>query len=735
MNHIIKKQTLSISIPEGYDAWEMQDRFKEVFNGEILPRLEKVCDELGLDDKLSLKLDQLIIETGAITHQELTTLWVDEVEKAFRDELLNHAKERFNEKSFTGLIKSGESELNVLMYFLEKGVLPWWVSDEFKLSPEQLLSKALAEQPNELVSEILKVESKTTLVKRLCYQFEIKSIRQLLKQFKPAKTAPLLQQFKQLCRGFKALFPKLEASILATEIHITLDRHGTGADSKQLFELLFKYVIEESVATDKLLLDKLHKQLTSKQNENKEQQLLEYNEVLILALKTINRVLDSGKTTPQNGDKAPNTDSAQKSVSRKAADKISQPQTSSETKAPEASENTSGPDQSSKQSDQKPDSAQEKSSDKGPSTSTESDNKVEGALSAQDQRAWEHIERIKKLQLAKLGQDGETRERADHEKVDSENLQKSEQPSPSGLSEAQTHRHQRTESELSIKAQHESGVKKKARQQGANPQKPMLTEDQTSRRDKDITESESEKTNQSVQGSENKLSYTAEPDNESSYLSIEEENKSVNQSSNQPLSADHKQPGSHFTNSLVRRKPDKNSVEYWQEELELVNECYIQNAGLILLWPYLGHFFKDLGFVAEGAFKTKYDQMQAALVLQHLLSPEPELQEYKLPLNKLLSGLKISEPVGKSIELSAENLKRCDNLLQATIHNWSALKGTSPEGFQGSFLHRNGVLKRKDKNWLLQVEKMPFDMLMEQLPWPIGIVKLSWMNKPIYVEW
>ena len=33
----------------------------------------------------------------------------------------------------------------------------------------------------------------------------------------------------------------------------------------------------------------------------------------------------------------------------------------------------------------------------------------------------------------------------------------------------------------------------------------------------------------------------------------------------------------------------------------------------------------------------------------------------------------------------------------------------------------------------LRVES--FDMLVGQLPWGIGIVKLPWMTKPIYTDW
>jgi hypothetical protein len=33
------------------------------------------------------------------------------------------------------------------------------------------------------------------------------------------------------------------------------------------------------------------------------------------------------------------------------------------------------------------------------------------------------------------------------------------------------------------------------------------------------------------------------------------------------------------------------------------------------------------------------------------------------------------------------------------------------------------------------VEKKGYDILLDYLPWGLGLVKLPWMNKPIYVLW
>jgi hypothetical protein len=57
------------------------------------------------------------------------------------------------------------------------------------------------------------------------------------------------------------------------------------------------------------------------------------------------------------------------------------------------------------------------------------------------------------------------------------------------------------------------------------------------------------------------------------------------------------------------------------------------------------------------------------------------------------------------------------------------------EGLQKSFLQREGKLVRQDKDWILQVEQKPFDMVLASLPWSIGIIKNTWMEGMLWVEW
>jgi hypothetical protein len=76
-----------------------------------------------------------------------------------------------------------------------------------------------------------------------------------------------------------------------------------------------------------------------------------------------------------------------------------------------------------------------------------------------------------------------------------------------------------------------------------------------------------------------------------------------------------------------------------------------------------------------------------------------------------------------------------EDMLSTAISYWTALKNTSPDGLREGFLLRSGKLSHKFDEWFLFVEQKTLDVLLQQLPWTIGFIKLPWMNKMLKVEW
>ena len=88
------------------------------------------------------------------------------------------------------------------------------------------------------------------------------------------------------------------------------------------------------------------------------------------------------------------------------------------------------------------------------------------------------------------------------------------------------------------------------------------------------------------------------------------------------------------------------------------------------------------------------------------------------------------------IELTDNEVAESLHLLETVIRYWDALKGTSPDGLREAFLRRPGKLNPSDDGgWVLQMEKQTPDILLQQLPWGIGMVQLPWMPTLLRVEW
>lgn len=166
-----------------------------------------------------------------------------------------------------------------------------------------------------------------------------------------------------------------------------------------------------------------------------------------------------------------------------------------------------------------------------------------------------------------------------------------------------------------------------------------------------------------------------------------------------------------------------------------VQEIYIENAGLVLLWPYYSTFFKNAELLIDGKFIDETSATRAIHLLQFLVTNKQDSQEHLLPLNKLLCGWDVSKPVCKEFKMSDSEKAECEKILSTVISHWSALKNTSIEGFRTSFLQRNGALVKVERNWLLRVERKTYDMLLDRLPWGLSMVKLSWMKTLLNIEW
>ncbi len=161
----------------------------------------------------------------------------------------------------------------------------------------------------------------------------------------------------------------------------------------------------------------------------------------------------------------------------------------------------------------------------------------------------------------------------------------------------------------------------------------------------------------------------------------------------------------------------------------------VEDAGLVLLWPFLGHFFTYLGLMRDKQFVDARARDRGVGLLRSVATGTREPMPYELPLAKILCGLELEDVVDFGPPVSDEEDAECQRLLQAVIQRASVLGDISVGGLRGSFLVRPGLLSARDELLLLRVEQAGHDIILERLPWSFELVKLSWMEAAIQIEW
>ncbi len=174
-----------------------------------------------------------------------------------------------------------------------------------------------------------------------------------------------------------------------------------------------------------------------------------------------------------------------------------------------------------------------------------------------------------------------------------------------------------------------------------------------------------------------------------------------------------------------------------QSKDEMVDASYIANAGLVVLHLFLATLFQALLFTNENKFISVEAHMRAVVLTQYLVTGEPEYEDHLLLLNKLLCGYPLNKPVVSGIVLTAVELDEAAQLWQHCISLWTkngVRVNPTAESLRSAFLLREGKVTCNN-DYRLQVQQMPYDLVMSALPWGISIIKTPFMKVKLWVDW
>lgn len=784
--HIINKQVLEIRLNDKKDAHLIQDAFSRAYWNHIPPVIERIIDKYSSNAEI-IKIDKLEIDIGGISIDKLNSDFPQKVERLLEEIIIAqlHEKSLGNELNFTTnkdysnskqdknsfRIRSGiDNNLEILNHFLTTGSLPWWCSKESDFNIQKTAEELLEKSPLRLKSLLFNLFLKPNTIKRFTFQFSEKIIIKTLHVLEPTN-APLLLEL-------------MDGLLKVQSIHPFVD------DSETVFKEKLWYSIINYITDNQYILTtsqkdevELIKQIISQiiiQSENETlnpkglfhflSKISESIEVIITKNQTYNLAkLDSNIKILLNKVKEP--ENTINYISEKSTQINSEERTQLDIFIYflQTGKLIYNNDNTEKQSIQLiAEYLLNKIPDK---TITILLNLLEDKLIRKrfiNQFSDDFIIRILKILIPpatnSIAQFVETITKALSNLSDTkfrENIwnliltyitknQQSFKANNSDELESISHilvyylnqinadkvtiyeilgnktisKKQKKNIEQFLKV-NDIDITTKWHNDNEEIQNIEKT-DVISKSKKTITTIELKNENQVIKDKFESNEIKVNKSNIDNTIKQITATESINE--NQAI-----KNKSLFENNLTKSSNSNESAEiYPQPEVE---SEHINNAGLVLLWPFLVMFFERLNLVKDKKFINDEAKYRAIHLLQYLATEQEETPENDLLFNKILCGTDIYEPIPIGFKITENEIEECNALLQSVIDNWTVLKNTSIHALRTTFLQKEGILSKQTNGWKLYIERTTIDVLLDRLPWGISMILLPWSNKMIYVEW
>lgn len=161
---------------------------------------------------------------------------------------------------------------------------------------------------------------------------------------------------------------------------------------------------------------------------------------------------------------------------------------------------------------------------------------------------------------------------------------------------------------------------------------------------------------------------------------------------------------------------------------------YVQNAGLILIHPFIKPLFEHCDLIHPET-RELTDPELCAHLLHYIATGKTNAPECDMIFEKFLCNIPLHQTINRHIKLSRKHKKQAKNVIESVQHNWSSMKKSSVELLQNEFFQRSGKLVITDYDYTLTMERKTQDILLEKLSWGIGLIRLPWQEKFMYVNW
>ncbi len=190
---------------------------------------------------------------------------------------------------------------------------------------------------------------------------------------------------------------------------------------------------------------------------------------------------------------------------------------------------------------------------------------------------------------------------------------------------------------------------------------------------------------------------------------------------------------SHHVEEISEKIAGQKGVTAYNEALPEVGQ-YLQNAGLVLIHPFIKTFFKHCDLL-DPTNQELTDPELCAHLLHYIATGKTNAPEYDMSFEKFLCHIPSDQTINRHIKLSRKHKMEAKKLIDSVKQNWNPMKNSSDELLQNEFFQRSGKLTVTDYDCTLTVERKTQDILLDKLSWGIGLVKLPWKDEFLLVNW
>ncbi|MCX8525305.1 contractile injection system tape measure protein [Chryseobacterium formosus] len=202
-------------------------------------------------------------------------------------------------------------------------------------------------------------------------------------------------------------------------------------------------------------------------------------------------------------------------------------------------------------------------------------------------------------------------------------------------------------------------------------------------------------------------------------------NNTINNSENAKNSAETVYKTDETLNNILSQKDENLIKEDGQ---------YVQNAGLILIHPFIKTLFEYCNLLHPKTHQLT-DPESCAHLLHYIATGKTNAPEYDMTFEKFLCNIPINQTINRHIKISRKHKTQAKNVIESVQHNWNPMKKSSAALLQNEFFQRSGKLVASDHDFTLTIERKTQDILLDKLGWGISMIKLPWQEKFILVNW